>query len=98
VFLTTDRPNNPISALGGRPIVVGYIGWLFNFSIPYDERLAAVRAALAGRIDDPLVRRYAPDYLAVQAREGDEWTVDRDALASLTAVYDNPGWTVYKLS
>ncbi len=98
VFLTTDRPNNPISALGGRPIVVGYIGWLFNFSIPYDERLAAVRAALAGRIDDPLVRRYAPDYLAVQAYEGDEWTVDRDALGRLPVAFSNSSWTVYALS
>ncbi|HUR75756.1 MAG TPA: hypothetical protein VMZ00_15855 [Sporichthya sp.] len=98
VFLTTDRPNNPISALGGRPIVLGYPGWLFNFSIPYGDRLEAVSAALAGRTDDPLVRRYAPDYLAVQASEGSGWTVDRDALGRLPVVYQNPGWTVYKLS
>ncbi|GAA0613387.1 hypothetical protein GCM10009547_14100 [Sporichthya brevicatena] len=101
VFLTTDRPNNPISALGGRPIVTGYIGWLYNFSIPYEERLAAVRAALAGRVDDPLVRKFAPDYLAVQAQEGPEWTVDTDALDALAdagrVAYANAGWTIYRL-
>ncbi|MBA3743254.1 hypothetical protein [Sporichthya sp.] len=98
VFLTTDRPNNPISALGGRPIVLGYPGWLFNFSIPYGDRTAAAQAALAGRTDDPLVTRYGPDYLAVQANEGHNWTVDRAALGRLTVAFTNPGWTVYKLS
>lgn len=97
VFLTTDRPNNPISALGGRPIVLGYPGWLFNFSVPYGDRIAAAQAALAGRVDDPLVRRYAPDYLAVQANEGAGWTVDRAALGRLPVAYANPGWTVYTL-
>ena len=98
VFLTTDRPNNPISALAGRPIVLGYTGWLYNFSIPYDERIAAVRAALAGRVDDPLVRQYEPDYLAVQAAEGDNWPVDRVALTRLPVAYTSPEWTVYRLS
>jgi hypothetical protein len=98
VFLTTDRPNNPISALGGRPIVLGYPGWLYNFSIPYADRIAAVQAALAGRVDDPLVRRYAPDYLAVQAAEGSDWPVDRQALSRLPVAYSSPEWTIYKLS
>lgn len=98
VFLTTDRPNNPISALGGRPIVLGYTGWLYNFSVPYADRVSAVSAALAGRTDDPLVRRYAPDYLAVQAVEGDGWDVDRDALERLPVAYRNAEWTVYELS
>jgi hypothetical protein len=98
VFLTTDRPNNPISALGGRPIVIGYTGWLYNFSIPYDDRLAAARAALSGRVDDPLVRRFAPDYLAVQSNEGSNWPVDREALKRLQVAYSSPEWTVYKLS
>jgi hypothetical protein len=97
VFLTTDRPNQPISALGGRSIVMGYTGWLFNFSLPYDDRRAAVEAALKGQVDDPAVRRFHPDYLAVAAREGDSWTVDREALAALPVAYTNPEWTVYRL-
>ena len=97
VFLTTDRPNQPISALGGRSIVLGYTGWLYNFSLPYDERRAAVEAALQGRVDDPAVRRFHPDYLAVATREGDSWTVDRTALAALPVAYTNPEWAVYRL-
>jgi hypothetical protein len=97
VFLTTDRPNNPISALGGRRIVLGYPGWLFNFSVPYGDRVAAAKAALAGRVDDPLVAKYRPDYLAVQANEGSDWTVDRTALQRLPMVYSSPEWTVYRL-
>ncbi|HWB36160.1 MAG TPA: hypothetical protein VHA75_09055, partial [Rugosimonospora sp.] len=98
VFLTTDIPNNPISALAGRPIVLGYEGWLYNFSIPYDQRMAAARAALAGRVDDPVVRQYAPDYLAVRANETSDWPVDRKALARLPVAYSSADWTVYRLS
>jgi hypothetical protein len=97
VFLTTDRPNNPISALAGRQIVLGYPGWLYNFSIPYDQRIAAVRAALAGNVEDPLVRQYQPDYLAVQGSEGSNWPVDREALKHLQVSYSSPEWTIYKL-
>jgi len=57
-----------------------------------------VQAALAGRVDDPLVRRYAPDYLAVQAAEGSDWPVDRQALSRLPVAYSSPEWTIYKLS
>lgn len=98
VFLTTDRVTNPVSALAGRSIVLGYPGWLFNFSIPYGDRTAAVQAALRGDVANPLVTQYDPDYLAVQASEGSSWSVDRAALGRLQAVYTSPEWTVYKLS
>lgn len=98
VFLGTDRPNVPVATLAGRAVVMGYRGWLFNFSIRYDDRDAAVRAALAGHVDDPAVRRFAPDYLVVGGNEGDGWLVDRAALARLPIAYSNAEWTVYRLT
>ena len=32
VFIGAPRPTQPIATLGGRSIVLGYQGWLFNFS------------------------------------------------------------------
>jgi hypothetical protein len=97
VFLTTDRPNQPIATLGGRSIVYGYAGWLYNFSLPGDSRRAAVTAALAGRVDDPAVRAFGPGYLAVATNEDPSYAVNRPALAALPVAYANPEWTVYRL-
>ena len=98
VFLTTDRPNQPIATLGGRSIVMGYTGWLYNFSLPYDSRHAAVEKGLLGQVTDPAVQAFHPDFLAVATREGDSWTVDRAALATLPVAYSNPEWTIYRLA
>jgi hypothetical protein len=98
VFIATDRPNQPIATLGGRSIVLGYRGWLYNFNLPYTQREAAVQAALMGRTGDPMVRRFNPHYLAVAAHEGESWTLDPNSLASLPVAYHNAEWTVYRLT
>jgi hypothetical protein len=96
IFMTTDRPNQPIPTLAGRTIVVGYRGWLYSYNFPYQDRLDAVSQALQGRTTSPAP--YGADYLAVSAYEPLEWTVDRPALsAAYVQVYANPSWTVYRL-
>ena len=98
VFISTDRPNQPIATLGGRSIVMGYRGWLFNFNLPYQQREAAVGAVLQGHIDDPLVRRFQPDYLAVAANEDSSWALNRTSLSRLPVAYQNAEWTIYRLT
>ncbi|MDQ3765017.1 MAG: hypothetical protein M3460_26960 [Actinomycetota bacterium] len=98
VFIGTDRPNQPVATLAGRSIVMGYRGWLFNFNLPYAQRETAVSAALQGRTDDPIVRRFAPDYLLVGANGDKSWTLDRSSLARLPVAYQNAEWTVYQLT
>src|SRR5262249_51805173 len=97
-FITTDRPAQPIATLGGRTIVMGYRGWLFNFNVPYAQREAAVSAVLQGRPDDPMVRKFHPDYVAVAANEDQSLTVDRTPLQRLPVAYQNAEWTVYRLT
>jgi len=97
VFIGTDRPAEPVATLAGRPIVMGYRGWLYSYNLPYADREAAISAALQGRIDDPMVRRFEPDYLVVGVNEDKSWTVDRNRLASLPVAYHNAEWTVYRL-
>jgi hypothetical protein len=77
---------------------MGYRGWLYNFNVPYTQREAAVDAALLGHTDDPAVRKFHPNYLAVAANEGDSWTLDRSSLATLPVAYRNKEWTVYRLT
>jgi hypothetical protein len=98
IFIGTDRPTEPVATLGGRSIVMGYRGWLYSYNLPYADREAAISAVLQGRIDDPMVRRFQPDYLVVGVNEDTSWTVDRNRLASLPVAYHNAEWTVYRLT
>lgn len=99
VFATTDRPNNPVSALAGRPIIMGYRGWLFSYNIPYDQREATIKAALAGRFNDPLLDKYDAKYLLVGASEDPSaWPIDEAALQTVPPpVFTNDAWRVYQL-
>ncbi len=98
VFIGTDRPNEPVATLGGRTLVMGYRGWLLTYSVPYADREAAVSAALQGRVNDPMLRMFGPDYLAVGSNEDKSWTVDRTSLAGLPVAYHNAEWTIYRLT
>lgn len=97
VFASADKPNNPVATLAGRTVVMGYRGWLFSFSIPYDERETAVRAGFAGRFDDPALKKFDADYLLISANEDTSWGVDEAALQSRPVAWSNDAWRVYKL-
>jgi hypothetical protein len=97
VFLTTDKPNQPVATLGGRTIVMGYRGWLYNYHLDYEPRLSEVQNALNGRVG--IQNIYHAQYLVVAAQESADWTVDRPVLDSrYISSYSNPSWTVYRLT
>jgi hypothetical protein len=96
VFMTTDLPNHPVATLGGRTIVAGYRGWLYNYNLPYQPRIAAIQATLLGNFDP--TNPYDAKYLAVSNFESQDWAVDQQAIATkYVRVYSNPSWTVYRL-
>ena len=98
VFITTDRPNQPVATLTGRPIILGYRGWLFNFNIDYHDRENTVADALSGLLTPNETARYHAKYLLVATYEPSDWPVDRAALARrYQPVYANPSWTLYRL-
>ncbi len=96
IFLTTDKPNQPIAALAGRTIVVGYRGWLYSYNLDYQPRLEAVQAALRSNITSN--NAYQAKYLALNSSEPAEWIVDQNQInAAYKTVYSNQTWTVYRL-
>lgn len=77
--------------------MVGYRGWLYDYHLDYEPRLAAVRQALSGRLT--AANPYGAEYLAVSNYEPPEWTVDTTAMnTAYEVVYANPSWTVYRLN
>jgi hypothetical protein len=96
VFATTDSPNQPIATLAGRPIVLGYEGWLYNFHLNYTSRVQAVSNALIG--NPAGLSTYHARYLTVSVYDRTSWTVNLPALnAQFPIVYQNATWTVYRL-
>ncbi|HUY56085.1 MAG TPA: hypothetical protein VMV23_13130 [Candidatus Nanopelagicaceae bacterium] len=48
IFLTEGQPNEPVSVLAGRTVVLAYDGWLWSYGQPLRQRLRAVDAIYAG--------------------------------------------------
>ncbi len=48
VFLTEGQPNDPVSTLAGRRLVLAYDGWLWSYGIPLRTTYDAVRRMFLG--------------------------------------------------
>ncbi|MHB8717517.1 MAG: hypothetical protein ACYDAC_01310 [Candidatus Dormibacteria bacterium] len=48
VFLTEGRPNDPVTTVAGRTVVMGYYGWLWSYGTDFGSRYADVRTMLEG--------------------------------------------------
>ncbi len=66
VFVTGERPNNPVADLAGRAVLMSYPGWLWSYGINYQRREDDIARIYRG---DPqaldLLHRYRADYVVV---------------------------------
>lgn len=70
VFLTGQEANNPISGLAGRPIILGYTGWLWSYGLDYEERQVDVGRMMEATEDTPeLLKTYGIDYVVIGPNE-----------------------------
>ncbi|MEN0012937.1 MAG: hypothetical protein AAGC46_06215 [Solirubrobacteraceae bacterium] len=98
IFASAEIPNNPVATLAGRRLVMGYSGWLYNFSIDYTARANAVRAALSGNFQDPGLLGYKANYLIVRAAEQNSYyPANQEGLNQHPVAWSNASWTVYAL-
>jgi hypothetical protein len=77
VLLTTDAHHNPIPVLTGRPIILGYRGWLWSYGVDYREREQDVATMLAGGPQtEMLFQKYGIQYVAFNAADHIEWSIN----------------------
>lgn len=70
IFLTSDTHHHPIPCLAGRPIVMGYRGWLWTYGINYSHRELAVQQIYAGSPNsDQLIDQLHIDYIVIGPHE-----------------------------
>ena len=79
VFVTGDRPNNPVADLAGRSVVMSYRGWLWTYGIDYGRReqdLAHIFRGDAQALD--LLHRYHAAYVVIGPDELATWHANLD--------------------
>jgi len=100
IFLTSDFHNNPISALAGRNIVMGYEGWLWSHGIDYQERAEDIRA-LFSNTDQffDLINKYGIDYMYISSNEKTKYGEGvYQFLKRFPIVYGSQGAVILSLS
>ncbi len=66
VFVAAPQNNNPVPALAGRRVVMGYWGWLFAEGLPWEERQADLEAIYAFTDGaEQLLAKYGVDYVVI---------------------------------
>jgi hypothetical protein len=98
VVLAADVVNQPVACLAGRPIPLGYPGWIWSHGLPLEPREGDLRTMyLGGPEARRLLALYGVRYIAVGPAERATLAVNQAALASLPVLYDAAGYRLYQL-
>lgn len=79
IFVTGDRPNNPVADLAGRSVLMSYRGWLWTYGIDYRRREQDLAHIFAGDAQAlGLLHRYHADYVVIGPDELASWHANLD--------------------
>jgi hypothetical protein len=98
-FLTADRHNHPVPIVAGRPIVLGYRGWLWTHGARTERHLRDVTSIYRADASAPaLLRRYGVDYVVVGPHERRAFAVDEEWFSSrFPVLLASPSYRVYRV-
>lgn len=99
LVLTGDKHNNPVSALAGRSIVMGYRGWLWSYGIDYTQRESDILAIFSGSANaTDLLAQYKIDYVVIGQDELANWGADPTYFAAhYPFSWEKDGYLIYKI-
>lgn len=102
ILLVAPNHNEPVAMLSGRPLVVGYGGWLWTYGLEdWVTKTQAATSLLRGQGDVPgLLARYHVDYVVIGPQElSSQWGADAAYWARRgELVYSAHGYAVYRVS
>jgi hypothetical protein len=100
IILTSDWHAQPAATIAGRPLVMGYRGWLWSHGYDYGQREKDVRLMLTGGLNAiELLGKYHVSYAVIGPSELRDYSADKPFFNShYTRVYSAGGYVVYKIS
>jgi len=99
IFVTGERPNNPVADLAGRSVLMSYPGWLWSYGINYQQREADIaQIYLGGAAAVDLLHRYHADYVVVGPDELATWHANLTYFnARFGVVLRTPNYIVFRV-
>ncbi|PIS35298.1 MAG: hypothetical protein COT36_03195 [Parcubacteria group bacterium CG08_land_8_20_14_0_20_38_56] len=78
-ILNSSHHLNLVSSLAGRPVLMGYPGWLWTHGIKYQEREKDIILMFSGAPEAKnLFKEYSINYVMIGPKERDSFTVNED--------------------
>ncbi|HCR93001.1 MAG TPA: hypothetical protein DIU47_03540 [Candidatus Pacebacteria bacterium] len=99
VVLTADKHNHWVTTLTGRPILLGYKGWMWTYGIHYEQRDAdMVEMFRGGPLAQELLKTYAIKWVVIGPAELYDYHANEAYFAKkYPMVLKNSEYRVYKI-
>lgn len=99
IFVTAQNHNNPIAALSGRSIFLGFEGWLWSHGVDYSQRQKDLRAIyLGGPETEPLIRQYEVNYVTIGPQEKAQFLINESFFQKYPSFTPGEGWQIFDVS
>lgn len=96
VFLSVDKFDNPVVALAGRKVVVGYHGWLWTYGLDYSQRDLDIRNMLSGNASLEMFQKYGITNV-VFFNESTDYLINKDYFKQYRIIYNQDGYTIFQI-
>ncbi|HUV46980.1 MAG TPA: hypothetical protein VMW29_02490 [Candidatus Bathyarchaeia archaeon] len=98
VFLTAPQHDHPVSSLAGRPIFLGFEGWLANYGIETSQRKGELKKIYQGIQAKELLKKNKIDYVFIGPGERNLSYINETYFRqNFKLVYSNYGVLIFKV-
>lgn len=98
VFLSIDKFDNPVVALAGRKVLVGFHGWLWTYGLDFSQKDSDIRKMLSGEGTDEMLKKYNISYVIFFEKEQNNFVVNDDYFINrYQLIYNQEGYKIFKI-
>ena len=95
MFLVGDKHTHFVPTLTGRPIVMGFRGWLKSYGLRYGQTEQDVAAMYKGEQLDTLLKKYQVQYIVVGPYEKEVWEAKESTFKQFSVAIQTQTYTIF---